>query len=262
MEIQKPESDKEELGKIVTEHGGMISKGMANDILEKRRMEVTGVKVSIKDILEGKIRDGQPVILEDRIYRIFNKTTFKKDNRERQRRDVVIGIPPESLIVTFWDKYAEMVDLLFIGRGDKMLAENLKLKKGMYGYELSTMANTYLAQLSRSNTDISDFSTFHAGDKEIDIIGKIAFAGDVRYFNDLKGKQGSVSDATLSDGKKEMRLTMWGSSSGLVKGMKVGSTVKIEFATIKETALGLEISAGESSRILVTQNLQEKSKSI
>lgn len=245
------EKEKEEVKSIVAEHGGMISKEMANGILNSRKSNSN--KTHVTDILEGKIGEGKIIDLEGYLYRIFNKIKSKNEKGERERRSVLMGNEIAILRITLWDKQAEMIDSLFAERGDKVLISNLRLKRSPYGYELSSTAATSFLRLIPSKNAISDFSELNAGSKNIDLVGRIASIGSIRVFKNLKGEEESVSYATITDGKKELKLLMWGTSSENISSMKINSKVKIEFASIKETATGLEISAGESSRMLIKE---------
>lgn len=247
----------QEVNTVVKEHGGMISKKMANGILESRKKEGSASKARLNDLLSGKFPDGSIVRIEEHIYRIFNKKSFNVSGRERTRRNMVLGNDSANILLTLWDKHAEMADNILMERGDRILADGLRLKKSEYGYELSNLTNTYLARLASSKTSILDFSMLKPGERSIDVTGKIISIGNIRHFNDLKGREGSVSDATISDGKKELRLVMWGSSSIYAGSMHPGDLVKIEFATVKETANGMEISASDSSRLLIKSRIQQ-----
>ncbi len=243
-------SPEEELGKIVKEHGGMISSSMANGILEKRKASVP-VKVSISEILSGKFNEGDLLSLECKIQRILGIKIFKKDGREGFRRSVILADGSERIPITLWNKQAEMIDRLSIERGDKVLLDGLRLRKSPYGYELSSTNTTYLARLETSKSHVADFSALSGKEKGIDIIGSITAIGTIRHFDGLNGREGSVSDATITDGEREIRLTLWGPASQYVASMRLNDQIKIEFADIKQGPNGIEVSAGENSRVIV-----------
>jgi ssDNA-binding replication factor A large subunit len=256
MELEA--SEEKELRKVVDEHRGMISKKMANGIIQQRKKEERPSKARVSEILSGMLSDGSIISMEEQVYRIFNKKSFTASGRDRMRRSIVLGDESANIPVTLWDKHAEMIDNLLIERGDRILADKLKLKKSEYGYELSTLSNTYLARLQASKNAVSDFSQLKPGERNIDIAGKVTSVGNIRHFNDLKGRESSVSDATLSDGRNEVRLVMWGSSSMYAGALHPGDLIKIEFAIVKETNQGIEISANDSSRILVKSSQEPR----
>lgn len=250
-------SPEEELDRIVKEHGGMISSSMASEILEKRRSSATA-KASISEILAGKFGEGDILSLECRVQRILGTKAFKKDGREGFRRSVILTDGKESIQITLWNKQAEMVDRLAVERGDKVLMDGLKLRKSEYGYELSSTNATRLARLEPSKSYIANYSAISGTEKGVDIAGSVTSIGTIRHFAELNGREGSVSDVTLTDGEKEIRLTLWGPASQHVAYMRLNDQVKIEFADIKQGPGGMEISAGENSRVLIKGRRSEK----
>ncbi len=240
----------DEVKGIRDEHAGMISKEAARGILEKRKKQH---RVRIQDLVSGGL-EGESVSIEEQVYRVFNKVRFTKENRERLRRRMVLGSPSSSILITLWDKYAEMADLLPIERGDRILIENARLIKGRYGTELSSVPNTYIARLSTSHTAVSDFSTLKPGERETDLVGRVTSVGSIRYFKTLSGKESSVAEVTITDGKKEARLTLWGSSSAAIAEIPINGIVKVEFARVRPAETGIELRAEDDSRILVKKN--------
>ena len=248
-------SPEEELSKIMKEHGGMITSSMANGILEKRKASASA-KASISEILAGKFNEGDLLSLECTVHRILGTKIFKKDGREGFRRSVVLLDGSESIPVTLWNKQAGMVERLSIERGDRVLLEGLRLRKGLYGYELSSTNATYLARLEPSKSHLADFSALSGKERGIDIIGSVTAIGTIRHFTSLSGREGSVSEATITDGEREIRLTLWGPASQYVASMRLNDQIKIEFTDIKQGPNGIEVSAGENSRVLIIRGVK------
>ena len=261
MEAAVTTSDDEAIKHILVEHSGMITKKMAGDILEKRRSNEIPLRMTIGELLSGDLPESQSVEVDARINRIFNKAVFSRDGRQRLRRSMVIGDGRHGVAVTLWDKYAEMADLMPLERGDRIHAENLRVRHGAYGVELATRPDTYIRRISPSRTCIIDFSLLAAGGRDLDVEGRVVSVGAVRRFRGLGGAEGSVSDAELTDGNISVRLVMWGSSSNMSTQMSPNDLVKAEFAYAKPSDGGLEVNAGDVSRILV-KKFQNKSKVI
>lgn len=255
MRDNTEDSSKKEVEKIIEEHGGMISRDMAVEIASGKAAEGRKAgRASIADLRSGRIKTGNIVELETEVYRVFNKVRFEKDNKERFRRVLVLGKENDSLRVVLWDKHAQLVDSLSIERGDKIIASNLRVVEGREGPELSSTGSTFLSRAAPSNTGISDFSELRSGNRNIDIIGRVVSVSQIRYFVDLDGKQSGVSDCTITDGKIELKLVMWRSSSSCAAEMHPGDYIKVECASVKSTEAGVEISAADTSRILVTSS--------
>ena len=253
------EGSEKDVEKTMKEHGGMITEAMAKIILEGKNItnsEAKAKKVNITEINSGRIADGVVVELDAKIYRIFNPITFEKSGRKHLRRVIVLEENDSTVNVTLWNKNAEMVDNILIERGDRVIAGNLRVRTGVNMHELSSQANTYFTRLSPAMTGISDFSRLHAGDRNVDVVGKVVSISQVRHFTTLKGTGGEVSDCEITDGIVQIRLTMWGTSSAIAARMHLGDYVKVEYANISGSESGIELNASDSSRVLISNSLK------
>ena len=243
-----------ELDKIIKEHGGLISRDMARGILENGSVRVSNA--SAQEVCAGKFPEGGLVSVEDHVYKISNKKRFERNGLERFRRTLVLGSKGSTVVVSLWDKQADLADSLLIERGDRVLASNLRVRKAPDGYELSSISSTYLSRLSPSETQFRRFLDIKAGERDIDLVCKVVAVSPIRYFMDLNGGQSGVSDCTVTDGLTEARLTMWRSSSQYAATLHPGNYIKAESIDVREREGLIEFVAGDSSRVLVSNKFK------
>ncbi len=230
--------------------------GMAN---KENAAKFTVKKVKIQDIYNGKIELGSIVEIEEYVYRLFNPKRFERDGRERFLRTMVLGSTNGSIRVALWDKASILADTMPIERGDKILASNLMLRKGLTDLELSSTKNTFFNRIEPAKEGICDFSTLSVGEKDIDVFGKIVEIGSPRYFNDQNGKERKVVRCTLTDGVINLSAAFWDSSCDYVTSLHPGDFIKIEFASIKDNN-GIEINAGNFSRVAANKIFKNRLK--
>ena len=250
----------ESIDKIILKHAGMIGRKKAYSILIGYRG--LSMRTNATDVLSGKFQDGTIIDIEDYIERIFSKKRFEKDGEERFLRTMIMGNKPNSIRIVLWGKHADLIDLLSVERRDKVLATNLKLTNRNGITELSSTSSTSFSRIVPSNTGISDFSSLaESGDRYVDVIGKVSSLGPIRYFVNLNGSQSGVSDCTLTDGRSEIRLVLWGDSSRSSADMHPGDYIKVESALIKRSEQGIELHSNDLSRILISASLKGRVKS-
>lgn len=250
----EPIEHEDEIKKTIDKHGGLINKQMASNINNEREIK-TYQKMNVVSLLKASALDGDIVSIEDKIYRIFNKITINNGNIQRIRRIVVLGDEGKTITTVLWDKNCNFIDSMLIQRGDRVSISSLKVKKSNDEIELTNTAGTYIVKTSPSYNFRSNFSEFIGNEKNIDILGRILSISPIRYFKDLDGKQSGVSECSITDGTTEAHVTMWRSSSTYSSDMHPGMYVKIEFASVKILDEKIEITASDTSRILIGQGL-------
>lgn len=249
--------EEEHIARVMKEYNGMITKDMAKSILTKDTQK-GHIKVDINDIISNKVPVGRIVDLSEHVYRIFNRIRFDASDNNKQKRTIVLGKEQSTLPLTLWDKKSDLADVLPIERNDIVHIQNLKVIKTGPSGELSSTQETHITKTSSGGTAISDFSKITGNEKNIDIIGRIVSLSQIRYFMDLSGKQSSISDCIISDGKIELRLVLWKSSSQAVAEMHPGDYIKVEFVNTKQKDSGIEIVASDTSRILINNSLYQR----
>jgi hypothetical protein len=235
-------------GSVENRVSGSDSQGSAASSSARR-----GVKLSVQGLLGSSTADGSIVDIEDSVYRVFNKLRFEKNGSARINRIVVLGGEGSSVRIVFWDKSADAVDTALIQRKDRVIATNLRIKKTGDDTELHSTSATYISRLMPARSAVTDFSQLHGGEKNIDVTGRVVSVSPIRYFRDLSGKESGVSDCSISDGKAEIRMSLWGSSSICAGEMHPGDYIKAEFVSARLTDNGIEITANDSARLLLSR---------
>jgi replication factor A1 len=82
----------------------------------------------------------------------------------------------------------------------------------------------------------------------INTTGKVSSVSEVRTVNLKAGGTKLVADAILKDSSGEIKLTLWGDDTGLVKQ---GDTINIENGYTNEYKGEISIAAGQYGKMLV-----------
>jgi hypothetical protein len=210
-------------------------------------------KLTVADIKPNEVVEGDIFDIEDNVYRIFNKINFEKDGKARQSRTVVFGAEGGTVRSVLWDKAAEMVDAALLQRRDRALATNMRVKKTDDEVELYSTNTTYLSRLAPSRSAISDLTQLKGDERNIDIVGRVVSVGGIKLFKGLGGREGGVSECTITDGRITVRVALWGSSSSYAPSIHPGDYLKLEFVSVKATANGTDITSNDSSRLLISR---------
>ncbi len=257
MEPDPSQSSKEleeEISRTVKEHGELISREKARELISNKNQPAPQKrKLTAAALIAANLQDGEVVDLEDNVYRVFNKVKFNRNGSAGVNRIVVFGSEGNSVKTILWEKSAEFPDAMQIQRKDKVLATNLRVHKNGDETELYSSTSTYFSRITPSKSSVTDFSQLKGGERNIDIIGRIVSIGSSRSFKSLGGTESSVSDCNISDGKIEARVSLWGSCSTYTTEMHPGEFLKVEFASAKLSENGLELSASDASRMLISK---------
>ncbi len=208
----------------------------------------------------GKNDGGRYIVdVRDYIYRIFNPVEFQMQARKGTRRAMVLGREGHAVKVTLYDKYADFVDINAFERGDVILAKNMLVDNT--NMELRNTRDTLMSRIVPSQTGITDFSKLVDGQKNIDVIGKIIEIGPIRYVNTLgRESQVAVADCVITDSEAMMPVSLWGSSALMSTKMKPNDYMKIEFCSVRSRNGSAEIYAPDTSRILISKSLFNRTR--
>ncbi len=210
-------------------------------------------KYTVQELLRSGAKDGDVVDIEDSVYRVFNKLRFERGGVARSSRIVVFGSEGGSVSASFWDKGADIVDSVMLQRKDRAIATNMTVRGAGGELALHSTNSTYVSRLMPARSAVTDLSQLRGGEKNVDVSGRVLAVGQIRYFKNLSGRDSGVSDCTMTDGKVEARIVLWGSSSACAGEMHPGDYIKAEFVSVKGTDNGIEITANDSARVLLNR---------
>ncbi len=260
----------ENIDSIINSHYGMITSAQAADIasedsnlLIKEHIDVQGINEFLKmqthqsTLLKDSENSTYNVIIEDKIYRIFEDSNTLEDSKKKNMRTVVLGKEGNTIALKLSEKFSKIIDINGFERGDIISARNVLLD--LVHNELIATPTTVLTRIFPSDSGIKNYDELCDGMKNIDIIGNIIEIGPIRYVNKINGNGLiGVSSCVISNTYKTFNVSLWGNAALKTAVMNVNDTIKIEFCSIKNRNNTLEIYANDLSRILINKNLSSR----
>jgi hypothetical protein len=247
---------------IIDRFSGMITKEQAA-ALSDRGGEHDGVLRNVEDLLvlinkrtdkdTHAVADSNPftVNVKEKVYRIFNPVTLTQGGVQTSRRSVVLGSENRTLKLNLRSRLSEFIDTEAFERGDVIEVDNAILDP-VRG-ELVEGIGTVMRRVSPAKHDaIVDYDALGNEMRNIDVIGKIVEMSSVRYAG-ISGKRLAVSDCVLTDLKRSVNASLWGSSALATARIKINDFVKIEFCRTGTGRNGLVLHASDLSRIVANK---------
>lgn len=245
---------------VMDDHYGMITRAQANAMVgtsESLAPDAKQDRITVSDVNEfislhkGEApADGQAhtVDVEDLVYRVFNMQRIDSAGR-RASRNVVLGTEGNTVVLSLFGASAESIDADRIERGDIVFVRGALID--LQGGSLKGANGTAISRLVPSHNAVTDFSLLSEGQRNMDVSGRVVEIGPVRYVNRLSVGRVAVSDCAIADGSSTLPVSMWGSSALATSSIRVNSTVKVEFCSVRGRNGSVEIYAGDLSRVLV-----------
>ena len=108
---------------------------------------------------------------------------------------------------------------------------------------------------------ISNFSMLEDGQRNINLIGSLVEISPIRYVSKHDSKlQVAASKAIISDGKRSMPLSLWGSSALATAKFNPNEYAKLEYCNVRSRGGALEIQVNDSSRIFASDIFKRRFK--
>ncbi len=240
-------------------HFGMISREQAASI-SGAEDDTAGGKLGTNDIATSRAllefiaanrdstQQAYAVNVKDRVYRIFNP--LRRGDRPESYRTVVLGSEGSTIQMRASGGISDYIDSAAVCRGDLVFVKGAVLD--MKSESLAVSRRTLLTKLASSAVPaVSDFSALREGQRNIDVVGRVTEIGQIRNVAKLGGDGNvAVSDCILSDGAGTLRVSMWESSAAATSSMRINSTVRIEFCSVRLRNGETELYASDLSRVL------------
>jgi hypothetical protein len=225
---------------------GRTSNAMSVDglieLMDKRKAEDTHAAAA----------DPFTVNVKDSVYRIFNPVSLQTGSVHAVKRCVVLGKEGSTLRLSLRGRLSEFIDTGAFERDDVIEVDNAVFDIG--NGELVDGMNTVMSKVSHARHDaIADYSALGNGLRNIDVIGKMIEIGPLRYA-DVSGKRLAASDCVLTDLKRSVDASLWGSSALATARIRVNDFVKMEFCSTRAGRDGLMLHAGDLSRIVANRD--------
>lgn len=226
-------------------------------VLEFINMEL---KSSAPRILVGEEKKEKYLVnIQDYIYRIFNPLSYGSGERNTNKRTAVLGREGLTINLTLRDRISDFIDINVFERGDLVLVKNARIDLVSGG--LLGISNTTINKIMPVpfNGTINDYSFLRAGQRNVDVIGKVLEIGPIRYVSRLGGSgQTAVADCVLTDLKDSVNVSMWGSSAIQTAKMNINDILKIEFCNARTRNDRLEIFANDLSRVIANKKFENR----
>ncbi len=241
-------------GMITREQASAIANGGDLQSNSDRCISVEGALEFIKAVRGAKESADAAKIytvnLEDIVYRIFNEVG------DTSRRTVTLGREGSTINIAVSDRLSSAIDERGFERGD--LVSVIGASLDILGERLVGTKSTTIVRMRRSRSGVTDFSTLKDGDRNIDIIGRVAELGQLRSVSRLGGGSVAAADCRISGREGSAEVTLWGSNALLTRNMHVGDFIKIEFCSVRSTEPKLQVNANELSRVLIHRDLSAR----
>ena len=260
----------ENIDSVINSHYGMITSAQAteiasknNSLLSKEHIDVQGINDFLKmqthqsSLLKDSKGGNYNVIIEDKIYRIFEDFDNIDDNKKKNKRTIILGREGNTIALKLSEKFSKIIDINGFERGDIISARNVLLD--IIHNELIAIPTTVLTRIFPSDSGIKNYDELIEGMKNIDVIGNIIEIGPIRYVNKINSNDLiGISSCVISNTYKTFNVSLWGRAALKTAAMNVNDTIKIEFCSIKKRNNTLEIYANDLSRILINKNLSSR----
>jgi hypothetical protein len=190
----------------------------------------------------------EKIDIQDKIYRIFNPVTKSFGENKAISQTVVLGREGFTVNISLNRKASKMLDSFKIERGDTVLFKSLSIDIKLLS--LKSTPSTSIIKITNSNFGINDFSKIRSSMETVDLIGTLVEAEQIKHISKMSKLPVPVLKVLLSDGRKILRVTCWGSSALAIASIPLNHKVKIEYCKLKKSGDFIEIRADEMSRVL------------
>lgn len=254
----EPDKISDKVERIMKEHGWLISRKRA-EVLARSGEDHLERRLKIPEILSGAVQGSRITYIEGRVDRVLGKFHVGEGRNKIFRRSMILADGDESITFTLWGNSADIVDCIPVRRGDTVGIRNLSLDRIGNEYELQSTGDTSITKLAEGGSVVTDFSTLGYVERDIDIGGRLVVVENAER---LGAGFSEARSMIISDGKREARLLVWRALGRAIEDIPIGSRIIAESISVRKGNHDIEMNAGSSSRLLVLDNIQEKSKDL
>ncbi|MDE1869604.1 MAG: hypothetical protein KGH71_01295 [Candidatus Micrarchaeota archaeon] len=251
--------------KVLDEHLGMIDRQTASKIAEGKSiaeqrpsndpLDIASEMVTIADLAAGKVRLNSLVEIEEVVYKVYSKRLVEVGGVDIMTRLISLGTRENRIRLILFDGKVDLANSIPIERGDRIVARNFVVRKGVHGFELASIAQSTIGREMSANTGITEFSRIKPDAQEIDVLGKLVVIGPIKHSIFAVARDNDSCSFTISDGIDQMKVFVVGNNVRELESAHPGDPIKLEYATVRKNG-GVELYLNESSRILVSGSLK------
>jgi len=254
----------DEYGLLTPEGAAAIVARELGIIIERKEPEVKPLYIA--DLVPQMSK----VDIVGRVVRVYEPKDFSRSSgKPGMRGGIVIRDGTGSIRLTLWDEKTDLIKEGMLKKGDVVrvvnayvrrgLDKRLELSLGMRGNIMVSPDDPRVQELPpvfEANVRLVDLKPEMG---EVDVVGRVVAASDMRVFERPDGTQGKVSSIIITDSSgKAVRVSLWNGWAEFAKNLKRNDAVKLENSFVKSGLKDqVELSLGSQGR-LVTSPPEEK----
>lgn len=194
-------------------------------------------------------------------------STFKRrDGSQGKVRRIRLRDETGQIGLVLWNDRVD--ELSGVDVGDCLKVVEGGVKEGLYGrVEIHTRGTTKIEVLKErpphlelSPTAFIKIKYLKPGIREVDVLARVMYVGDVREFKRKTGETGRLCTLLLKDETGTVRLNLWDDRTALSEQVKPGDVVLVEKAYTRERFEETNLNFGKRGTLTVNPEVAEAEK--
>ena len=181
-----------------------------------------------KKISEIKDNDSK-IYLTVKVLKIGDIKTFNKKKGTGKLRNVSLGDDSGKISATFWNDKADLLSDIHIG--DSLLIRNATAKYNDFSksVELQIGDSTSIEKTNNNVVFMEAFVPINqvTVGKKYSIKGNIIDISEIREFSNDSGQLNSVGNIVVKDNTGQIKVTLWGKNTEIIKQVDLGMPIEI-----------------------------------
>ena len=246
------------------EFGSCVTpEGLAKMVATELGVRLPGEKLKPREMTLRDLVPGMSnVNLLARVVRVYEPRSFSRwDGSVGKVASLLLQDATGVLRASLWDEKASLVEKGAIQKGDLLRIGAAYVQEDQRGEpELRISARSSVEvvrdpELERRFPAPPDspvrISDLREGQREVDLVARVAAVGEVRTFERPDGTTDKFSSLILLDETGKIKVSLWGEKAELVRNLRRGEVVKLENAQVRMDPSGKPyLRVGSGGRIL------------
>lgn len=238
---------------LLTDDGAafMLAKELGVDIqLKTEKPQV----VKIANLVEGM----RNVDIVARVLHVQSPKKFEKENRKGRYCKLLLADETGEITLTLWNKDIKWLEQNKVERGDTLLVKNcivssfndrLNLSLGLNSELVVNPKDVDTSTLPKAESIALKIADLSEGMQNVDVFARVLRVFETRGF-ERNGEKAKVTSFEIGDGSATIRAVAWRELAERASKLYAGELIKIEGASVKSSANGLELHLDWRSRII------------
>jgi len=181
-----------------------------------------------KKISEIKDNDSK-IYLTVKVLKIGDIKTFNKKKGTGKLRNVSLGDDSGKISATFWNDKADLLSDIHIG--DSLLIRNATAKYNDFSKSVELQIGDSTS-IEKANNNVVFKEAFVPINqvtvgKKYSIKGNIIDISEIREFSNDSGQLNSVGNIVVKDNTGQIKVTLWGKNTEIIKQVDLGMPIEI-----------------------------------